>query len=609
MSMAEYYQMGVGLSTAPTEGMMQALEIENMKQNMGLRGAYTQQIMRGLANQQKEKELATQIFGTPGAPLSPSTTPQAGVYGAGLGGPPMPVSPGTTPTPGIPAEMAPPTTGLAGGGGAPTSEMTPDADIAKMIEMGKRTMSIDPQKGMTWLNMAENAKAKNEANRQRKERIQIEEGRAALPPLQKEWDAIFESGDKQAAEEFYQRNISNPNPLVQSLLKGVNNVDFHGGGKTTVSGPMNQHLRDGLKKDTDDPQLLAYIDSIPDGLTVKAEHKRGRLRDLEVKEGTAERAAEKYRAISSKEAVTSEETKWAGAYEKEKKFGVAKPLTGEEEKERYRKIVANISAKKTVSDEDRQWAAAFEKEKTLGPMAYGEQRIKMIMEIPVSVYDTHTGNIEMRTREEVNEANKANQKLGQGSRYVGAELATKIKSKVAMFNEIEVSSKQVNDALKALKGNFTQIQLAKFSNVMKVNDDGSALTNFIQSNIGKTLTPDELNYVTAVKNLRESAFALRSLSGMGQGSDMLRKAIEDVVPGAKTPSKEYAFSSLKRFDTQVSTLKKGIPGLGSEGGKTSQRKESYSTKKASWIERAKAQNPESSEEELSDWYDTNKAGK
>jgi hypothetical protein len=64
----------------------------------------------------------------------------------------------------------------------------------------------------------------------------------------------------------------------------------------------------------------------------------------------------------------------------------------------------------------------------------------------------------------------------------------------------------------------------------------------------------------SILNLRESAFALRSVSGMGQGSDMLRQAIANAIPGAATFSKKEAISALDKFDTQVNILRTGIPG-------------------------------------------------
>jgi hypothetical protein len=216
-----------------------------------------------------------------------------------------------------------------------------------------------------------------------------------------------------------------------------------------------------------------------------------------------------------------------------------------------------------------QYTKAFEHYKTAGQEAYGMQRIAAMLAVPMSVYDTNTGNFELKTKEEIVQANNENEKKGLGSRYVGESASKFTKPKLAAFSEIEASSKQVSDALNNLKGDFDQKQIAKFAQVLKVPDDGSTIKNFLATDVAKTLTPDEISYVTSVKNLRESSFALRGISGMGQGSDMLRSAIADVIPGPRTPNKAFARSSLQRFNTQVAKLKEGVPGLGAEGIKQS----------------------------------------
>jgi hypothetical protein len=237
-------------------------------------------------------------------------------------------------------------------------------------------------------------------------------------------------------------------------------------------------------------------------------------------------------------------------------------LTGTEMDKRYDDIQIAMALGKPVSPEDTAFVNSYTKRKEMGPVAYGEARRDVVMSLPMSVYDTNTGNLELLSKAEIDKANEQNRKKGLGSRYIGAELATKIKAKGATFDEIQTSSKQVRDALAQLPGDFSQSQVAKFAQVLKTPDNGSSIRNFLATDYAKSLTPAEINYVTAVKNLKESAFALRSIGGMGQGSDMLREAIAEVVPGERTPTKAYAVSSLDRFDTQVSKLRGGIPGLG-----------------------------------------------
>ena len=203
--------------------------------------------------------------------------------------------------------------------------------------------------------------------------------------------------------------------------------------------------------------------------------------------------------------------------------------------------------------------------KTLGAAEYGKQRLEVLLKMPQDYYDTNTGNYETLEKGEVTRANKENEKAGLGSRYIGANTAGKVKSKLATFNEIGASAQLARQALNELPGDFSQTQMAKFANVLGTEDDGSTLRNFIGGNIFKTLTPAEQNYVAAIKNLRESAYAMRQVQGLGQGSDLVRKAIDGLIPGPRTPNKAYANRTLDLFETELENLKAGIPGLGAEG--------------------------------------------
>ena len=57
MAMMDWYQAGVGLASAPAMGATDALKLEDMKMNMGLKGAETQQILANQALQARTNEL------------------------------------------------------------------------------------------------------------------------------------------------------------------------------------------------------------------------------------------------------------------------------------------------------------------------------------------------------------------------------------------------------------------------------------------------------------------------------------------------------------------------------------------------------------------------
>ncbi len=218
-----------------------------------------------------------------------------------------------------------------------------------------------------------------------------------------------------------------------------------------------------------------------------------------------------------------------------------------------------------VTQEDKNFVASYEKEKQLGPEAYGAARLEMLLQNPISVYDTNTGTVGFKTKRQINEGDAANEAEGLPPRYVGAELATKLKSRKAIFEEIKQSARTARASIGRLKENFSQTQLIKFADQLAVDDDGGMLRTFLSSNIAKTLSKDEIEYITSIRNLRESSFSLRTIGGMGQGSDMLRNAIAEMIPGRRTPNKTMAFSAMNKFDMQVQKLEEGVPGIGAEG--------------------------------------------
>jgi len=235
-------------------------------------------------------------------------------------------------------------------------------------------------------------------------------------------------------------------------------------------------------------------------------------------------------------------------------------------RDRYLSVKTRMDQKDpTVTPEEKSYVKSYEHEKTLGPEAYGAMRLEMLLQNPIGVYDTNNGSVGFKTKKEINQGDAENTAKGLPPRYVPGELATKLKSRNAIMEEIATSSEIARKALKSLKNeNFSQTQLMKFADQLKVDDGGSRITSFLSSNFAKTLSPAEIEYVTAIRNLRESSFSLRTVGGMGQGSDMLRAAITEMIPGTRTPNKKMANSALDKFDIQVDRLWSGIPGIGNE---------------------------------------------
>ena len=201
---------------------------------------------------------------------------------------------------------------------------------------------------------------------------------------------------------------------------------------------------------------------------------------------------------------------------------------------------------------------AYERFKTLGAQAYGSSRMQIMLQTPMQVYNPENGESYFVKKGDVSK---------NPGKYAGAEMGYKVGMKNAIFQEMTTSVGIMRDAVKNLKGDFTAVQRAQFAKLL-ADDSSTAFENFIGSSVGKTLTKEQVDYVTAVSNLKESAYALRGVAGMGQGSDMLRGAISRMVPSGATPTKEFALRQIQLFEIELKNLQKGLPtlGQGSSGG-------------------------------------------
>lgn len=140
--------------------------------------------------------------------------------------------------------------------------------------------------------------------------------------------------------------------------------------------------------------------------------------------------------------------------------------------------------------------------------------------------------------------------------------ALQTKNRQALFSEIDYSRNQVDQAISALGDQgFSPEARAQMATVLRSTDPKSAFSMFANSAAATTLSPQQVDYVTALVSLAESAMSLRSLGGMGAGSDQLRSAITSMLPGAETPSKEYAQRQMRLFQGEVNQLRKSVPGI------------------------------------------------
>lgn len=148
--------------------------------------------------------------------------------------------------------------------------------------------------------------------------------------------------------------------------------------------------------------------------------------------------------------------------------------------------------------------------------------------------------------------------------------AMQTRNRLGIFNELDKTTELVDKAIAKMGDEeFNPEARAQLAFVLRSGDPKTAFNTFTTSAVATTLDPSQVDFVTAIVDLAESAMALRSVQGIGQGSDMVREAIVAMLPGAGTPSKAYAQRQMDLFKVEVNALRwaiPGIPGIAAGGG-------------------------------------------
>jgi len=171
------------------------------------------------------------------------------------------------------------------------------------------------------------------------------------------------------------------------------------------------------------------------------------------------------------------------------------------------------------------------------------------------VINKNTGQLEMRSANEINANRGQYAPAGQGATAM---------SKQAIFSDLHYNIDSARKAIAALPDMDAGTR-ARLAFALRGTDPNSSIQAFLASTAGTQLTPQQAEAVQSLALLAENAMSLRSVAGMGQGSDELRSAILNTIPSGKTPSKEYAQGQLNKFEQVVTRLEGGVPGMGNAG--------------------------------------------
>lgn len=171
------------------------------------------------------------------------------------------------------------------------------------------------------------------------------------------------------------------------------------------------------------------------------------------------------------------------------------------------------------------------------------------------VINKSTGQLEMRSAADINSLKGNFAPAGQGAAAM---------SKEAIFGDLHYNIDSARKALSALPSLDTGTRAA-LSYALRGTDPRSSIQTFLTGSLGTNMNPQQQEAVQSLALLAENAMTLRSVAGMGQGSDELRAAILNTIPSGKSPTKDYALGQLNRFEQVVKRLESGVPGMGEVG--------------------------------------------
>lgn len=141
-------------------------------------------------------------------------------------------------------------------------------------------------------------------------------------------------------------------------------------------------------------------------------------------------------------------------------------------------------------------------------------------------------------------------------RYAPVNAQAKTNQQVTLIEDIRGTINNTMSSLDKLKP-LNSAQQAQISLVMKNRDPKSAVSSFLGSKVGQTLSPEQVEYITDLAVLKENILAMRSLLGAGQSSVDQRAAIEATIPSAIHPDKEFAKVQLTKALRTLDRLERG----------------------------------------------------
>lgn len=134
--------------------------------------------------------------------------------------------------------------------------------------------------------------------------------------------------------------------------------------------------------------------------------------------------------------------------------------------------------------------------------------------------------------------------------YVRSQQAT------AQLNDAGGAINTVSNALQKLYGSGASLNDPNVAEALAHHEWTSA--QLLQGIVGKTLTPEQRDAVTAIVSARENIQGMRKAAGGGLSNEQVNR-LEAQLPGPNTPNAEYAAQQLTLLNQTLQRLAEGVP--------------------------------------------------
>ncbi|HEX4503172.1 MAG TPA: hypothetical protein VH187_18720 [Scandinavium sp.] len=138
-------------------------------------------------------------------------------------------------------------------------------------------------------------------------------------------------------------------------------------------------------------------------------------------------------------------------------------------------------------------------------------------------------------------------------RYTGASEQEKVSARDSVHESLTTNFKALGDSLDKLPNGLDTETQATIKMALRTDNPG-VLETLLVNKIKQNAPDGVLQYLTDMKAMQEDIMVLRSVGGMGAGSDTMRNAMVNLIPGPGSSSQKEAKMQIKAAQRTTESL-------------------------------------------------------